>query len=185
MFLQTNHSTAGAGCPLVMHTTDWPVAEPWWMSIRSTMTAGTGTAPRRINTAVMGVKLANGSGIFPSLTFDLQEQSNAATVIAIFHAQGVVSAVLLLGSDEGENASVAVRSDKTGHCSDRTTLVTGSAAIGRPPLGASPGLAELPQAGGDLGGHVAERDAVFEPSDVSAGEGADFRPELADFVQLG
>lgn len=41
MFLQMNHSTTGVGCPLVMHTTDWPVAEPWWMSIRSTMTAGT------------------------------------------------------------------------------------------------------------------------------------------------
>lgn len=54
MFLQMNHSTTGVGCPLVMHTTDWPVAEPWWMSIRSTMTAGTvgrgGEAKVRVNT---------------------------------------------------------------------------------------------------------------------------------------
>lgn len=47
MFLQMNHSTTGVGCPLAIHTTDWPVAEPWWMSISSTMTAGTVTESDR------------------------------------------------------------------------------------------------------------------------------------------
>lgn len=56
--------------------------------------------------------------------------------------------------------------------------------ISQPCMGASPGLAELPEAGGDLRRHVAERDAVFEPSDMSSGEGADFGSELPDLVQL-
>lgn len=56
--------------------------------------------------------------------------------------------------------------------------------ISRPCMGVSPGLAELPEAGGDLCCHIAERDTVFEPGDVSAGEGADFSPELTDLIQL-
>lgn len=63
-------------------------------------------------------------------------------------------------------------------------LVISSAVISQPCMGVSPGLAELPEAGGDLRCHVAERDAVFEPSDSSAGEGADFSLELPDLIQL-
>lgn len=49
----------------------------------------------------------------------------------------------------------------------------------------SPGLAELPEAGGNLCCHIAEWDAVFEPGDTSTGKGADFGPELTDLIQLG
>lgn len=51
-------------------------------------------------------------------------------------------------------------------------------------MGASPGLADLPEAGGDLRCHVAEWDAVFEPSNMSAGEGADFGLELPHLIQF-
>ncbi len=40
MFLQIYQSMSGVGPPAV-HTTSWPAAEPWWMSIRSTITGGT------------------------------------------------------------------------------------------------------------------------------------------------
>lgn len=51
-------------------------------------------------------------------------------------------------------------------------------------LRVSPGLAELSEAGGDLSCHIAEREAVFEPSDMCAGEGLDLSPELPDLIQL-
>lgn len=63
-------------------------------------------------------------------------------------------------------------------------LVISSAVISQPFLGASPGLAKLPEAGGNLCCHIAEWDAVFEPRDTSTGKGADFRPELTDLIQL-
>lgn len=56
--------------------------------------------------------------------------------------------------------------------------------LAQPFLGASPGLAELPEAGGNLCRHITERHAVFEPSDMSSGKGVDFSPELPDLVQL-
>lgn len=112
MFLQTNHSTAGVGCPLVMHTTDWPVAEPWWMSIRSTMTAGTVMQARRrrvkhkLGFTTMGVKALR-AAIVHDLTFDLQEQFHTLGPISILHLQGVVPTVLVLGSDQRQNTQVA------------------------------------------------------------------------------
>lgn len=132
MFLQTNHSTAGVGRPLLIHTTDWPVAEPWWMSIRSKMTAGTVTVQRwrSITRCVyMSEKMTvsrdsesksnKGLRTSFSLTFDLQDQSNTVALVSIFHSQGVVPAVLLLRSDQGENTHVATQRDKTRTCKNR------------------------------------------------------------------
>lgn len=51
-------------------------------------------------------------------------------------------------------------------------------------LRVSPGLAKLSEVGGDLCCHIAEWEAVFEPSDTCTGEGVDFGPELPDLIQL-
>lgn len=43
----------------------------------------------------------------PRLTFDLQDQAHGATLVSVLHPHGVVAAVLLLGSDQGQDAHVA------------------------------------------------------------------------------
>lgn len=143
MFLQTNHSTAGVGSPLVIHTTDWPVAEPWWMSIRSTMTAGTvivqtgGSIARCVcmsekKTLSRDPESKSNQGLRTSfsLTFDLQDQSDAVALVSIFHSQGVVPAVLLLRSDQGKSTHVAAQRDKTRKCNNcRVTEVHNGAQV--------------------------------------------------------
>lgn len=59
-------------------------------------------------------------GAFLSLTFDLQDQSDAAFLVSILHLHGVVPAVLLLGPDQGKNTHVAAQSDKMGECKSHT-----------------------------------------------------------------
>lgn len=53
----------------------------------------------------MGVKALG--AIVHDLTFDLQEQFHALGPISILHLQGVVPTVLVLGSDQRQNAQVA------------------------------------------------------------------------------
>lgn len=50
--------------------------------------------------------------------------------------------------------------------------------------GDSPDVTDLLQAGGDLSSYVAERNAIFEPGDMSIGEGVDLCSELSDIIQL-
>lgn len=59
-----------------------------------------------------------------------------------------------------------------------------SAVITGPDMDVSPGLADLPQAAGDFCRNITEREAVFQPGDVSRGERVDLCPELPDLVQL-
>lgn len=46
------------------------------------------------------------------LTFDLQDQADGANLVSVLHLHGVVPAVLLLGSDQGQHAQVAARDNK-------------------------------------------------------------------------
>lgn len=45
-------------------------------------------------------------------TFNLQDQSGGATLVSVLHSHGVVPAVLLLGSDQGQDAHVAAWDNK-------------------------------------------------------------------------
>lgn len=47
-----------------------------------------------------------------------------------------------------------------------------------------PGLAGLPQAGGDLCCHITEKNPIFDPSDTGIGKGVDICPEFPNFIQL-
>lgn len=51
-------------------------------------------------------------GAFLSLTFDLQEQADAANQVSILHSHGVVAAVLLFGTNQSKNAHVAEQRNK-------------------------------------------------------------------------
>lgn len=112
MLLQMNHSTTGVGCPLVMHTTDWPEVEPWWRSIKSTMTAGTATSGGRggvslavhtnmkyWETVVQSIMLLHWNSKKWRQTFNLQDEADITTLVSILHMNGVVSTVLLLDAD--------------------------------------------------------------------------------------
>lgn len=46
------------------------------------------------------------------LTFNFQDQADGATLISVLHPHGVVPAVLLLGSDQGQDTHVAARDNK-------------------------------------------------------------------------
>lgn len=45
-------------------------------------------------------------------TFNLQDQSDGATLVSVLHSHGVVPTVLLLGSDQGQDAHVAAWDNK-------------------------------------------------------------------------
>lgn len=58
---------------------------------------------------------------FLSLTFHLQDQSSAVALVSVVHLHGVIPAVLLLSSDQGQNTHVAAQSNKATHCDDGET----------------------------------------------------------------
>lgn len=54
-------------------------------------------------------------------TFNLQDQSDGATLVSVLHSHGVVPTVLLLGPDQSQDAYVAARDNK-----ETTAMTAGS-----------------------------------------------------------
>lgn len=59
------------------------------------------------------VKINEGFGVFPSLTFDLQVKADTLTLVSILHSHGIVPTVLLLCTDKGKNTQVPTQNNTT------------------------------------------------------------------------